>query len=417
MPIIPRSYYAAAEQGRQDAQAAQLNALRAQAAQQDVDQQNILSGLMLNPDTTPEQFARAGRSDIANSLHNLQPDQAAQAKEFATQMVNAAKYSEQVPQGQTKAFIEQNFPLLKQTYGAAWDQASDDQVRQELHGIAARFGVQAGIGPTNQDEKFGSPLPANYQGKPSMVQVSDRGTVRPLPGVSPIEKPSDTVDPTSVENTAQLIANNQIPMLSGFALKSKWGQDVISRVRELNPDYAGADYGSNAAGLKQFTSGKNGNTIRSLNVAVQHLDQLSQLATALNNGDIPSVNRLAIWWKRNTGNAAPTNFETAKKVVADEVVKAIVGSGGVVADREEAARSINAAGSPEQLQQAIQTYQGLMTGQLNGLREQYRAATGRNNFESMLLPETRAKLESHTADNSQSAPKELTYDPATGTFK
>lgn len=372
--IIDRSYYGAAQQGRNDRMNEQNNMLRQQGMQQELAQNTL------------------------NQQRQQQADQAAQVKEFATQMHAAAQYAQQAPPGQTKAFVQQNFPQLVEKYGPDWNTATDEQVKQQLAGFQAQFGAQLGMGPA-------PPTPPPGVSGAMYKIVDDNGNpvyadAAGAKGKKPYSEPKaipagEQYDPTSVENTAQMIANSQIPMISGFALKSKWGQEVVSRVRELNPEYAGADYGSNAAGLKQFTSGKNGNTIRSLNVAVQHLDQLGQLATALNNSDLPSINRLSILWKKSTGQAAPTNFDTAKKIVADEIVKAIVGSGGGVADREEAAKAINNAGSPEQLQQAITTYQGLMTGQLNGLREQYKAATGRDNFESMLLPETRAKLEVH----------------------
>jgi hypothetical protein len=153
--------------------------------------------------------------------------------------------------------------------------------------------------------------------------------------------------------------------------------------------------GTKAAGetLKSFTSGKNGNTVRSLNVAIQHLDQLAQLGSALQNGDTPMLNRLGNLWAKGTGQAAPVTFDAMKKVVADELVKAVVGSGGGVADREEAAHSMDATQSPEQMAQVISNYKGLMGGQLNGLRKQYEEGTGLADFERFLLPITKAELE------------------------
>lgn len=392
MPIIQRSYFDAAQKGRDAAQSEQTNALLNRQRQQDIEQTDYTNNL-----------ARQNAPIQA---------QAEQAKEFATQMTTAIRYAK--GSSNPKALIERNFPMLVQTFGPEWATATDDQVRAELDGAEAKFGTQAGIAPqqTKAPDLINGVGP---DGKP--VRVADKPGA---PVYVPPQKPAagDSFDPDSVENTAQMVANNQIPMLSGFALKSKWGQAVVSRVRELNPQYAGADYGSNAAGLKQFTSGKNGNTIRSLNVAVQHLDQLSQLATAMGNGDTPLFNKVAVAWKKQTGQAAPTNFETAKKIVADEIVKAIVGSGGGVADREEAARSINSAGSPEQLQQAINTYTGLMTGQLNGIRQQYQTATGRDNFETLLLPETRARLEAHGAQQAPTgaapAAEQTATNPKTG---
>lgn len=385
--------------------------------------------------------------DIRNQLgqQQIQQQQTAmsedQQRKVATRLMQAAQYGLQAPAGQAKPFIDQNFPELAQAARSAghdWDGATDDQVRAELQGLVGKFGPQAGVGPAPPKERAlintvgpdgkpvrGVDVPGAHvyeapkdetgplesiigpNGKPVLATRHD------AVGKTPFAKPQagENYDQQSVENTAQMIANNQIPMISGFALKSPWGQEVISRVREINPQFAGADYGANLTGIKQFTSGKNGNTIRSLNVAVQHLDQLGKLADALNNGDVPLFNKVAIAYQKQTGSAAPSNFDAAKKVVADEIVKAIVGSGGGVADREEAARSINSASSPEQLAGVIQTYQGLMTGQLNGIREQYKAATGRDNFESLLLPETRAKLEAHSAPPASTAPEQTATGP------
>jgi hypothetical protein len=155
MAITQRSYYDAAEKGRQDKQASQVNMLRQKAAQQQLDQDNVLGTLMKDPASTPEQFARAGRPDIGYSIDKMQnaprEQQAAQAKQFAEQMQMAAQYglSSKTP----KALIEKNFPMLVEMYGPEWATATDDQVRGELEGFAARFGTMAGIGPPVPKER------------------------------------------------------------------------------------------------------------------------------------------------------------------------------------------------------------------------------------------------------------------------
>jgi hypothetical protein len=143
-----------------------------------------------------------------------------------------------------------------------------------------------------------------------------------------------------------------------------------------------------------FSVGKNGNTVRSLNVAVSHLDTLERLGTELGNGNMQMVNKIGNEFAKQTGKTAPTNFDAAKQIVADEVVKAVVGAGGALADREEAARTINAAQSPKQLTDAIKTYKELMGGQLKGLKNQYEQSTGRKDFERLLNPETVGELNS-----------------------
>lgn len=134
-----------------------------------------------------------------------------------------------------------------------------------------------------------------------------------------------------------------------------------------------------------FASGKQGNAVRSFNVALSHLDTLSGLATALNNGDVQGINKLGNYLATQTGGAAPTNFNAVKHIVADEIVKAVVGSAGALGDREAAAKVIDSANSPEQLFGVIQQYKELMKGQLVGLRDQYQNITGRSDFEQRFL--------------------------------
>lgn len=179
--------------------------------------------------------------------------------------------------------------------------------------------------------------------------------------------------------------------------RSQQSMALMNAVSQYRPDYDSTQFGAKSKARNDFTTGKNGNTVRSLNVAVQHLDQLGQLSDAMGNGNLQMVNKLGNLFATQTGSPAPTNFNAAKQLVGDEIVKAIVGAGGGVSDREEAAHNISAASSPQQLAGVIKTYQGLLSGQLVGLRQQYQKSTGLKDFEEFLAPETRAKLESHGA--------------------
>jgi len=237
--------------------------------------------------------------------------------------------------------------------------------------------------------------------KTNQVEQIPGATMAPKPAMTPYEQQSlglrrqelnnkNIVDQGSVDATASMIANGQVAPLSGFAMKTPWGQKVMQRVNELNPQFSGATFGNVKQAEQKFNVGKQGDTVRSLNVATSHLDTLGGLADALNTGNVQLLNKAANTWKAQTGQAAPANFEAAKKIVADEVVKAVVGSGGGVADREEAARSIQAANSPAQLRGVINTYKDLMHGQLNGLRQQYEQSTGKKDFDRYLS--TQVKL-------------------------
>jgi hypothetical protein len=188
------------------------------------------------------------------------------------------------------------------------------------------------------------------------------------------------VSDDQVESLAKQYASGDLPVPASRGGKlDPVTRRALQRAGELNPNFGAAN-----KTLKDFSTGKQGNAIRSFNVSLSHLDTLDRLTDALGNGNTKIVNKVANEYAAQTGGTAPTNFDAAKKIVTDEVVKAIVGSGGGVGDREAAAATIDKANSPAQLKQVISTYKELMRGQLDGLRQQYEANTGRDDFDRYL---------------------------------
>lgn len=188
-------------------------------------------------------------------------------------------------------------------------------------------------------------------------------------------------------------------------LSTKGGQRerFLAMAAQYNPNFDQINYAERLKAVKDFATGTQGNTVRSMNVGISHLNTLADLATALNNHDVQAVNSISNTIKTQFGVPAPTNFETAKGIVGDEIVKAIVGARGSLADREEAKKVISSAQSPQQLSQAIQTYKSLMAGQLHGLQQQYEGSTGLKDFSSKLSPETLREL-GPPGGNAASAP-------------
>ena len=193
-----------------------------------------------------------------------------------------------------------------------------------------------------------------------------------------------------------------LPARSAPALAlQKYIQDKENAGQTVGPEDVlnfASDYASRVKAARDWGTGPLGNQTRSFNVGLYHLDTLQELADALKNGDTKAFNKLANEWGVQTGNPAPTNFETAKQIIGAEVVKAIVGAGGGgVQERLEAANHIGASMSPEQMTGAIDTTQALMVGQLRGLKQQYERTTKNTDFEDAFLsPEARALFEKET---------------------
>lgn len=189
---------------------------------------------------------------------------------------------------------------------------------------------------------------------------------------------------------ASLMKANIINM----AQQLQGGVDPVTAARNVITNKQNTD--AQKFALRNFNTGQVGNTTRSLNVAMSHLDTLEKASLALRNGDIRAFNSIGNTIQREIGAPAPTNFDAVKKIVAGELVKATTGSAGALGDRQEVERSINSANSEAQLLDAIAKYKELIAGQLGGLETQYTSSTLRpaEEFRAKLLPATRNILNS-----------------------
>lgn len=181
---------------------------------------------------------------------------------------------------------------------------------------------------------------------------------------------------------------------------------------ELNPDAdrarATEDYNGAYKAVNAFGTGKQGDIVRSFNVAYNHADLVGQLADALGNGDVQRINSLSQQYAQEFGSAAPTNFDAAKHILADEVNKAAIGGAGALADRQALTANILRASSPEQIHGQLQTYKTLIVGQMKGMKQQYEQATKRDDFDRLLSPEVKADLKTHNQESGNAG------DPAGG---
>lgn len=210
---------------------------------------------------------------------------------------------------------------------------------------------------------------------------------------------------------------------------------AVQKYMQEHPDASSDDISKFAAtyqervkAARDFGTGPLGNSARSLNTAVQHLDTARQAAEALNNGDVTALNKMRNAWKQQFGSDLPTNFDAIRQIVGQEVVKSIVPGGGGVGEREEAKNILSRANSPEQMSGAIAQIQKLMVGQLNSLRQQYQRTTSMDDFDqSFLMPETKEVMQragyqlqgsgGNSAPSGESATSSANQDDPLGILK
>jgi hypothetical protein len=188
------------------------------------------------------------------------------------------------------------------------------------------------------------------------------------------------------DSYARMIANYDMPPPTGRVLQTEKGRALLGKVHEINPSYSAQNYVTSVDALKKFGEGKQGDAIRSFGVALTHLDILQELADALHNNRYAAINEIKLRLREAGGDPSPTTFDQAKQIIADEVLKSVIGGAGGVEDRKNIAEGIKRSRSPEAIKNGIETFKRLGAGQLEGFEGQYKAATFRNDFTSRYLP-------------------------------
>jgi hypothetical protein len=149
---------------------------------------------------------------------------------------------------------------------------------------------------------------------------------------------------------------------------------ILAAVAQQYPDYDPSNFAVRQKAAKDFATGKQGDAMRSFAVASNHLDQLETLADAVNNGNIPLVNKIGNLYGVQTGAAPAAVFDAVKNIVGQEVVKSIVAGGGGQHEREEAGNAFNVNSSPDQFKGTKAAVKHIMQAQQDALLAQRRGA-------------------------------------------
>jgi hypothetical protein len=372
--------------------------------QRSLDSDNALASLLADPKAKPEDVAQGlaakgyGNAALAYTKQNadLQKAQADigktkadTSKSNAEALVKAAAahrdelWSVNDPQAAaewlkagyadpiTGPVLQRQMPIEAAISRIPTDPAAFQQWRQQAALGATEFikrnTVDANTAATNATSR------ANNAATNATSRANNAATISKDLLIAGFDKNGN---PTGdMETTARAIASGQLPPPSGMALTNPKNQRILSRVMEINPQYDFTDVTAKKKAASDFTTGTQGNAMRSFAVASQHLDQLNQLVDALDNGNVQIVNKVKNAYQAQTGQTAPTNFDAAKGVVAKEVINAIVAGGSSgVDERKELESQLSNAKSPAQLKGVINQWTDLMQAKHSALLQQRRAA-------------------------------------------
>lgn len=200
---------------------------------------------------------------------------------------------------------------------------------------------------------------------------------------------------SDIESAARSIVAYDQPPIIGYRATTPNGAAIMTRVRELDPDYDATQYENKRRAVAAFGSGPLGTQVRSFNAALAHIDLLREYAYALNNNDTKALNLVGNEIEKQLGVSAPTTFNGLKLLVSEETTKAVAGMRTGQKERLALDESLNTSLSPGQIVDTLRGYERLMVGQLDALKQQFTDSTKLPDaaFYNKLLPRSREVFE------------------------
>jgi hypothetical protein len=171
-------------------------------------------------------------------------------------------------------------------------------------------------------------------------------------------------------------------------------EKFMNNVFRYDPNWRPQEVGLIYKAQANFLPGtKTGDTVRSFNTAVAHLDTLRELYKVVNGTSSQSWNAIRNKFMTEFGYEPPNTLNGIAQIVGGEVVKATVGSQNALGDREELRKTLEPKLSAGQALDVIDNYQKLMGSQLHSLKFAYEQSTHQHNFDDkFLLPRSREVL-------------------------
>lgn len=219
---------------------------------------------------------------------------------------------------------------------------------------------------------------------PASVQVYNQQTAEGKGEISPL---------------AQSIAEYRVPPPSPRSMSAGAGKALMEQVMRANPDFDAGQFPARSKMRIQFTSGPQSQTINSLNTAIGHLDQFTNVVKALDNGNFQPGNQAYNWLKSTFGDSAPTNFAGIRDIMAGELASAFKKSGATDEEISSVKSSIAAKNSTNQLLDYVQTIALPALGsKVVNFDQQYRQVMGPKDPFKILLPESEDILKKYGID-------------------
>lgn len=199
-------------------------------------------------------------------------------------------------------------------------------------------------------------------------------------------------------NMVKAMVEGRQPPPPGKALATPFWRRMMQLASTYDPSFDQGRWSARVQTRKNFATGVEGRTIRSLNTVANHLGELDEAGQALDNfksnslGTTKTANTILNWYRENAGDPRITKFDTASNAVSTELEKAFRGNQTAISGIKEWRKAMSHTMAPEQMRESNKTLAKLLMGQLEGLAGQYTAGMGVNADPLTILQPQAAKI-------------------------
>lgn len=190
-----------------------------------------------------------------------------------------------------------------------------------------------------------------------------------------------TMDSLSAADKAsvQAIVDGRYPVPTGKqAMDPNW-QRLIAVAQQVDPTLDAGTYKARASARQNFTSGKIGEQIKSLNTLAHHLDEFGGAIDQLDNSNVKPLNAISNLASSTFGGQGQANlakYNITAGAVGDELAKTFAGGQSALGDRQHNADIFNANNGNDALRASYQEAAELIQGRLQALQGQADQALG-----------------------------------------
>jgi hypothetical protein len=186
--------------------------------------------------------------------------------------------------------------------------------------------------------------------------------------------------PAGIRPLVQAVGEYRRQPVGGFATKDPMWKQVVAYAYQVYPNLDEKEWNARSKLMQSFTSGKDAAQIQATNTLANHLDALAQAATALKNGDIQILNKIANEIGVQVGKTPATTLKTIVHRVGPEVTQAYVGTGGEFAERKANEGDFSESMSPDQILNNVFITVKLLKSKVDSQENKWKTGMDREEF-------------------------------------